>query len=173
MTSEQKEAFLNSWFGSLPECSGHWTNGMSGNLVDEVNNRFDEAMQAYTRAVPDVPELVRYRMEGYEITFRENGCDQHDGFGVTEIEDPDGEYVLYSQAAEIIAAKDAKIKEWEKADRLVSKALWEDKVKALEAELAEVKYIGSRAQELVSDKYAGWHEDARAALNMDPQFTKA
>ncbi len=34
------------------------------------------------------------------------------------------------------AAKDARIKEWEKADRLVSAALWEKKVEVLEAKLA-------------------------------------
>ena len=99
MTSEQKEAFLNSWFGSMPENSGHWSNGMSGNLVDEYSERFDEAIQAYTRAVPDVPELVRYKPD---YTYSPDW----DIMSIMQ-KDEKGEYVLHSQAAEIIAAKDA------------------------------------------------------------------
>lgn len=46
-----------------------------------------------TRAAPDVPELVRYRLNSLgELVYSENG-----------------QYVLHSQAAEIIAAKDAEI----------------------------------------------------------------
>lgn len=97
MTSEQKEAFLNSWFGSLPECSSHWMHGMSGKLADEVSSRFDEAIQAYTRTVPDVTELVRYEPN-------------HKTYPYFEMEEDElGEYVRYDQASAIIAAKDAEI----------------------------------------------------------------
>lgn len=52
---------------------------------------------AVTRAAPDVPELVRYDPNGK-------------GYPWFEMEkDEQGDYVLYSQAAEIIAAKDKEI----------------------------------------------------------------
>lgn len=95
MISEQKEAFLNSWFDA--DDGYHWSHGMANQVEQEVSERFDEAMRAYTRAAPDVPELVRYsavRRYGREEIIEK---DEH------------GEYVLHSQAAEIIAAKDAEI----------------------------------------------------------------
>jgi hypothetical protein len=32
-------------------------------------------------------------MEGYEVTFYEDGHTQHDGYGVHAVEDPEGEWV--------------------------------------------------------------------------------
>lgn len=64
----------------------------------------DAAIERWnTRAVPDVPELVRYRMEGCEDTYYENGHLQHDGIYVNEVEDATGTYVLASEAERIIA----------------------------------------------------------------------
>ena len=57
-----------------------------------------------TRAVPDVPELVRYSIEWSHSTADEVR------------EDDNGLYVLHSQAAEIIAAKDKEINQL-KADK--------------------------------------------------------
>ncbi|RBO94973.1 Lar family restriction alleviation protein [Pseudochrobactrum asaccharolyticum] len=49
-----------------------------------------------TRAVPDVPELVRYRLHWSDFDTAH-----------MEVDSMEGEYVLYSQAAEIIAASHA------------------------------------------------------------------
>lgn len=58
----------------------------------------------YTRSVPDVPELKRFEFRQAEYLGGDNTLETAEG------EDADnGEYVLYTQAAEIIAAKDAEI----------------------------------------------------------------
>ncbi|MDP8251200.1 Lar family restriction alleviation protein [Pseudochrobactrum saccharolyticum] len=62
----------------------------------ETSETFNHGREWNTRPVPDVPELVRWKHCEYP--------NQH-----KMIEHPDGEYVLHSQAAEIIAAKDKEI----------------------------------------------------------------
>lgn len=79
-----------------------------------------------TRAVPDVPELVRYD-KGDICLAIENGYDP--------LPSKDGEYVLHSQAAEIIAAKDVEIAVGDVA--IKQNALLWKRAEAAEAELAK------------------------------------
>ena len=95
------------------------------NLVDRIISAVGNM-----RAVPDVPELVRYAHE----------YDREDGSSFWSVDDsdraPDGEFVLHSQAVAVIAAKDAEIKIWS----LNSKGWAENYNSALErAEAAEAK----------------------------------
>lgn len=71
-------------------------NAHNENELYDYMHKFKEIIN--TRAVPDVPELVRYR-----IWFDSNYNEIVD-------EEEDGEYVRYSQAAKVIAAKDKEIK---------------------------------------------------------------
>lgn len=67
-----------------------------------INGNFnkDETIAKWnTRAVPDVPELVRYDL----------ACDFDGKYAAHIVEVELGEYVLYSQAAAIIAAKEAEL----------------------------------------------------------------
>lgn len=50
--------------------------------------------------------------------------------------------LLKEDAIKRAEAAEAKLIEWEKVDRLVAKALWEDKVKVLEAKLAQIEKQG-------------------------------
>ena len=144
---------------------------------DQIERVKDGSFIQNTRAVPG---LVRYRLHWSDFDTAN-----------MEIDSMEGEYVLHSQATEIIAAKDKEIAELKslfhndgtprfneamrraeaaeaklKAERDDKDAITRHTMK-LEAELAEAKYMVSRAQVLVSDKYAGWHKDARAALNVE------
>lgn len=144
-----------------------------------------------TRAVPDVPELVRYTPVFYD-----------DDFIAAMEESDEGEYVLHSQAAAIIAAKDAEINQL-KADkqRLVEDRarfpdrpddigrmieaeignrkeaekqanrfaeLYRKRAEAAEAKLASAIDLVSRAQELVPYGCESWHNFAREALGASP-----
>lgn len=53
---------------------------------------------SYTRAVPDVPELVRYKHDIYYSKMSKSG---------------NGQYVLFSQAAEIIAQQNTSLQAWQ------------------------------------------------------------
>ena len=116
---------------------------------------------------PDVPELVRYNVDVEKNI---------DGYweGILYISH-NGKYVRHDQATEqllisknlsalqsetiVLLEKDVsdlrqraeaaetKLAEWEKSDRLVAKALWEDRVKELEAKLAQIE-----KQEVVDDE---------------------
>lgn len=94
-----------------------------------------------TRAVPDVPELVRYE---YDILLGK--MDKYN----------EGEYVRYDQAAVIISAKDASYNKLE--------AAWlnaEGKITELEAKLAQIK-----AQEPVAWMHptAGWTDVSKSKI---------
>lgn len=85
--------------------------------------------------VPDVPELVRYsavRRYGREEIIEK---DEH------------GKYVLHSQAAEIIAAKDAEI---EKLNEQNDKFKWQVRDTCTRAEAAEAKLAQIEKQEAVA-----------------------
>lgn len=89
-----------------------------------------------TRAAPDVPELVRWKHCEYP--------NQH-----KMIEHKDGEYVLHSQAAEIIAAKDVEIA----GIKDCVKGLFDDRAYNRErAAAAEAKLAQYEAQESSHDK---------------------
>lgn len=89
------------------------------------------------QGVPDVPELVRYR-----IWFDNNYNEIVD-------EDPEGEYVRYHQAAAVIAAKDGRITDYKNL------------VDALHAKLAQYE-----AQEPVAWMHpeAGWTDVCKVTV---------
>ncbi|EBY7415692.1 hypothetical protein D6J61_25750 [Salmonella enterica subsp. enterica serovar Alachua] len=71
----------------------------------------DQALTAWnTRPAAPVEGLERYRVEAYENTHYENGHTHSEGWDVAAIEDPEGDYVLFSQAEAIIAAERAENK---------------------------------------------------------------
>lgn len=77
------------------------------------------SIMTHTRAVPDVPELVRYDIEWCHNTADEVRVD------------PDGEYVLHSQAEAIIAAEQMKLEATAKVGLQLS-----EQIEALEADNA-------------------------------------
>lgn len=119
----------------------------------------------------DVPELVRYK-EHWDagcIESPEGEYVRHDqAAAVIAAKDAEIYFdaslgITYKSLCETLneecgkrfkraEAAEAKLIEWEKADRLVAKALWEDKVKVLEAKLAQVK-----------DKYEGYAKILRGS----------
>lgn len=120
--------------------------------VDVVNGEdFEEGDTIYcfapSRAVPDVPELVRYRLNSLgELVYSENGS-----------------YVLHSQAAEIIAAKqyaydveyNSLVDRHNQAVQQIEK--WIDTCSELEqrAEAAEAKLAQYEAQEPIGVIHQG------------------
>lgn len=107
MTSEQKEAFLNLWFGASD--GGDWTHGMAGSFVDIINAQFDEAISAYTRATPSADTLaglVRYTALEL-VRSIDNGYDP--------VPRDDGEYVLHSEATAIIDKYKIECIDWSKS----------------------------------------------------------
>ncbi|GEM_PF-5418982 len=102
-------------------------------LASTVEPSKETMAQWNTRAVPDVPELVRYDKEFESMFERE-----------------DGRYVLHSQAAEIIAAKDAeivKLKRWVKEEAEECRHQAVDCLdNQLRAEAAEAKLAQYEAQ---------------------------
>lgn len=94
---------------------------------------------SYTRAVPDVPELVRYSRDRIMLSI---------DFSDEPRPNINGEYVRYDQAAEIIAAEQQKTKDAEelafRMDRFATKYLRhnrnaEQRAEAAEDELAQIK----------------------------------
>lgn len=104
-----------------------------------------------------VPELVRYRMEGCENTYYENGHLQHDGIYVDEVEDATGLYVLASEAERIIAdqakeaeRRDATIKDLQtRNDMLLER--WQEQGETIE--VAEGKLAACEKQVPVALRY--------------------
>lgn len=99
----------------------------------------------HTRAAPDVPELVRYRLHWSDFDTAD-----------MEIDSMAGEYVLHSQAAEIIASKDKEINKLN-----VYNSSYHNQITELRELLqaAEAKNVQYEAQEP-----AGW-------LRLHPDFT--
>lgn len=77
----------------------------------------------FTRAIPDVPELVRYRLHWHDFDTAD-----------MEIDNVEGEYVLHSQAAVIIAV----LSEAEK-DAKESRDDWKKLAKDLKAEVDRLR----------------------------------
>ena len=114
----------------------------------ETSETFNHGREWNTRAAPVVPELVRYEPD-YAVDFR----------SVTTAymqSNAGGEYVLYSQAAEIIASKDKEINKLN-----VYNSSYHNQITELRELLqaAEAKNVQYEAQEP-----AGW-------LRLHPDFT--
>lgn len=113
--------------------SPHGIGGLARELLEKCKAELN------TRAVPDVPELVRHTVT----------CQYHedDGYPYADtFKHANGEYVLYSQAAEIIAARDAKI---ERLNEQNDKFKWQVRDTCTRAEAAEAKLAQYEAQEPV------------------------
>jgi len=107
--------------------SPHGIGGLARELLEKCKAELN------TRAVPDVPELVRYTSWG-----------KGDDYGIKVSKE--GNYVLHSQAAEIIAAKDVEIA----GIKDCVKGLFDDRAYNRErAEAAEAKLAQYEAQEPV------------------------
>ncbi|MDP8249590.1 hypothetical protein [Pseudochrobactrum saccharolyticum] len=101
----------------------------NGALFNKTSEN-EDGTTTYTRTVPDVTELKRYRLHWSDFDT-----------AYMEIDSIEGEYVLYSQAAEIIAAIR---EEWSKAHNADQKAF----LAAIKrAEAAEAKLAQYEAQE--------------------------
>lgn len=103
-----------------------------------------------TRAVPDVPELVRYGFE--EKRYASDGFNEKVYF----VKKPNGEYVFHSSAAAVIAAKDAEIQKLKDGGHESFKIAigWQERALAAEAKLAQIEK---------QDYFAGLVEKARFA----------
>ncbi|QYM72870.1 hypothetical protein K1X45_15795 [Pseudochrobactrum sp. Wa41.01b-1] len=114
-----------------------------GGLARELLERCQ--VELNTRATPSTDTLAG--LQRYDLDF--HGLHGEDAY---MRKDETGEYVLHSEAAKIIAAKDARIKELETdVSAYILSAVDQDKRrKALEAELAQIK-----AQEPVAYKVYG------------------